>query len=312
MRDTNDNVDSPALWHGPDGQHWLLATAKEGNRIIVYDAATGEKLAMFATFGDQLGQLSRPNGIAVIDDLALVVERDNHRVQVFRLPDFEALGFFGADKLVKPYGIAVDFYDGQYHLYVTDNYEMPDESIPPSELLGQRVHYFSFTLNGSEVQATHMMAFGATEGEGVLHKVESILLDRTYDRLLIADEHEAERNVKIYNLNGAFTGQIVPNYYFNYEPEGIALWSCGDNGYYIMTDQDMEVNTFQVFERNTLEYLGGFSGQMTRNTDGIALTQHSFGSFENGAFYPVHDDGSLTAISWKDIAKALSLSEKCN
>ncbi|MDX1636639.1 MAG: hypothetical protein R3281_01635 [Balneolaceae bacterium] len=26
-RDEDDNVDSPAVWHGPDGEHWLLATA---------------------------------------------------------------------------------------------------------------------------------------------------------------------------------------------------------------------------------------------------------------------------------------------
>ena len=68
LRDESDNVDSPALWHGREGQNWLLATAKEGNAIIVYDAASGEKIARFGTIGTGLGELSRPNGIAVIDD----------------------------------------------------------------------------------------------------------------------------------------------------------------------------------------------------------------------------------------------------
>jgi 3-phytase len=31
LRDESDNVDSPAIWHGKNGQNWLLATAKEGN-----------------------------------------------------------------------------------------------------------------------------------------------------------------------------------------------------------------------------------------------------------------------------------------
>jgi 3-phytase len=27
-RDESNNVDSPAIWHGPGGENWLLATAK--------------------------------------------------------------------------------------------------------------------------------------------------------------------------------------------------------------------------------------------------------------------------------------------
>jgi hypothetical protein len=34
LRDESDNVDSPAIWHGEDGQNWLLATAKEGNVLL--------------------------------------------------------------------------------------------------------------------------------------------------------------------------------------------------------------------------------------------------------------------------------------
>jgi 3-phytase len=58
--------------------------------------------------------------------------------------------------------------------------------------------------------------------------------------------------------------------------------------------------------------VGGFGGEITRNTDGIAITQKAFGNFMYGAFYPVHNDGSLTAISWEDIAKNLHLRNDCN
>ena len=105
LRNENDNVDSPAIWHGKDGQHWLLATAKEGNVVIVYDAATGELINRFGKLGKGLGDFSRPNGIAVIDDIAVIVERDNHRVQVFSLPDFSPIGFFGDSVLRFPYEI---------------------------------------------------------------------------------------------------------------------------------------------------------------------------------------------------------------
>jgi hypothetical protein len=75
-RDEGDNVDSPAVWHGPDGQHWLLATAKEGDTIIAFDATDGSLIKRFGKSGSGSGQFERPNGIAVIDDLVLVVERD--------------------------------------------------------------------------------------------------------------------------------------------------------------------------------------------------------------------------------------------
>jgi len=237
LRDESNNVDSPALWHGPDGQNWLLATAKEGNVIIIYDAATGEKIDEFGQSGNAPGELSRPNGIAVTDDFAVIVERDNHRIQVFSLPGLKPLGIFGEPFLRLPYGLTIDKFDDKYHLYVTDNYETPEEETPPADSLGQRVHQFVFTVENNQVTAEHIKAFGDTSGQGILHKVESILIDRAHNRLLIADEHEDHRNVKVYDVDGHFTGQVIPHNYFFYEPEGIVVWKCDadSSGYYNWT-----------------------------------------------------------------------------
>ena len=71
-RDELDNVDSPAIWHGPDAQHWLLATAKETDRILAYDAATGRFIQGIGASGTGAGTFERPNGIGVIDDQMLV------------------------------------------------------------------------------------------------------------------------------------------------------------------------------------------------------------------------------------------------
>jgi 3-phytase len=312
--DESSNMDSPALWHGDNGQNWLLATAKEGNAVFVFDAATGEMINKFGTTGNGLGELNRPNGIAVTDNLAIVVERDNHRIQVFSLPEFIPLGTFGETHLRLPYGITVDWFEGKYHLYVTDNYETEQGETPPADRLGNRIHHFVFTVDNQQVNAVHIKAFGDTDGTGVLHKVESIQIDRDFNRLLIADEHEEHRNVKIYDTEGLFTGYIIPYYYFFYEPEGIVVWECeaDTSGYYIIVDQGKINNTFQVFDRINLDYIGGFSGEITRNTDGIAITQKAFGNFNHGAFYPVHNDGSITAISWEEIARALNLKYACN
>lgn len=311
-RDTVDNVDSPAIWHGPDGQHWMLATAKETDVLLVHDAATGELLQRVGSEGTAPGQLDRPNGVSVIDDLALVVERNNARVQAFRLPDFTPLGFIGDGDLRYPYGLTIMPEAEGYTLFVTDNYETDDEQIPPDSLLGERVRQYYFTVSGDAVQAELRNTFGETTGAGVLRIVESILVDPVHNRLLIAEEDERASHVKSYTLDGKYAGEDMDTRYFPHQAEGIALYACPDNsGYFIATDQDEEVNTFHVFDRVTLDYIGAFRGEITRNTDGIALTQQAFGPFPTGAFYAVHDDGNVAAFQWTDIAEALDLRQDC-
>lgn len=314
-RDQGENVDSPAVWHGPNGEHWLLATAKEGHSILVYDATNGNYLKRIGSKGTGEGEFQRPNGIAVIDDLMLVVERDNARVQLMTLPELRYAGIIAHEDLRYPYGLTVDKNnDGSYELYVTDNYNPALEGYPPEDELDERIHHYRFWLDHDQrVQYETVRLFGDIYGSGILHKVESIFMDRLYNRLLIADEAYSQRTIKIYDLDGEFTGEMISNKHFISEPEGIALYRCSNGeGYWIITDQhESPENIFQVFDRETLEYLGGFSGEITRNTDGVWLTQHSFDSFGNGAFYPVHDDGSITAIDWSEIAKALNLDRDC-
>lgn len=314
-RDTLDNIDSPAVWHGPDGQHWIISTAKTTDVLVVHDAATGKELRRVGGPGTEVGKLERPNGIAVIDHLALVVERDNHRVQVFRLPSFESLGVFGDSLLRKPYGITV--YPAAepeaYVAYVTDNYELVEDSVPPDSLLGERVRQFRVVLGPNEVRAELMGTFGDTSGPGVLKVVESIAADVPNNRLLIAEELETASHIKVYTLDGRFTGKVIDSGLFPNQAEGILLYECGDTaGYWITTDQGMEANTFHVFDRQTLTHVGSFRGEQTLNTDGIALTQRGFGDFPSGAFYAVHNDGNVAAFSWEAIADSLRLRKDCS
>lgn len=312
-RDTLDNVDSPAVWHGPDGEHWLVATAKYTDVLVVYDASTGEPLGRFGGSGGGLGQLERPNGVVVHGDMAWVVERDNRRVQVFALPGFTSLGSFGADELINPYGLTVfETAPRLYHVYVTDNYEQPDESIPPDSELNRRVRHFEVAVGEAELRATLMNTFGEVSGAGTLRVVESIYADVANDRLLIAEENEGESAVKVYRLDGSFAGAVIPSTFFPNEAEGLALYACGaDAGYWIATDQSHTANTFHAFDRITLDHLGSFTGEVVSNTDGIALTQTPLPNFPSGAFYAVHNDGSVGAFGWDTIAEALGLRQDC-
>ncbi|HKY60057.1 MAG TPA: phytase [Gemmatimonadota bacterium] len=312
-RDTLDDVDSPTVWHGDEGQHWVLTTAKATDVVIVNDAATGAEIRRIGGTGNGPGQLERPNGVAAIDDLLIVVERDNARLQAFSLPGLESLGTFGEEQLRRPYGIAAYRNDrGRIELYVTDNYELVEDEIPPDSALGERVEQFRVWLEDGELRHEHVRTFGDTTGRGVLRKVETIGVDARHNRVVIAEELEPDSHWKIYGLDGRFSGQVFGRGYFPHEAEGLALYACADGGgYWIATDQDEETNTFHVFDRETLGHLGAFTGAATRNTDGVALTQTGFGPFPAGAFYAVHNDGNIAAFSWAEIAGEMGLRSDC-
>ncbi len=308
-----ENIDSPAYWTDGKTIHWVIATAKATDRLMVYDAGTGAFLKHVGTKGNAPRQFRYPNGVAVVDDFLIIVERDNHRVQLFHLPEFTPLGFIGADELRRPYGVAVFRGNGFFYtLYVTDNYGTDGESVPPDSLLGERVKQYSFTVAAGRLQSKFVRAFGEVTGGGVLRDVESIYVDPENNTLLIAEEDARIRNVKVYTLDGNFTGKTIGDGVIEHEAEGIALYRCNDTeGYWVLTDQSMSANRFHLYGRTTFTYLGSFAGKVTLNTDGIWLVQQPVGSFEQGVFYAVHNDQAVAAFSWQSIADSLSLRHDC-
>jgi 3-phytase len=218
---------------------------------------------------------------------------------------------FGEDRFRLPYGITIFKDQGEYVIYVTDAYEEPDESVPPLNELDERVTQFRFTVTNGDLSAEHVRTFGDTTGTGVLKVVESIWADPAHDRLLIAEEKEGESQIKVYTLDGTFTGTTIASSYFPHEAEGIMLYECGRTGYWLTTDQGEQGNTFHVFKRTSLNYEGSFRGKTVSNTDGIFVTEQSFGPFEQGAFYAVHNDGNTVAFDWTNIATALGLNSEC-
>jgi 3-phytase len=310
--DTTDNVDSPAIYHRGDST-LVFASAKTTDVIIVYDGATGAIVRRLGGPGDGEGQLRRPNGVAVADSVLFVVERDNHRIQAFQLPGLHPLGTFGAGELRQPYGIAWIHHGAhRWSVYVTDNYEAGDDSIPPDRELGARVRKFDVELRSGRISGTPVLAFGDTAGPGVLRIVESIAADSALGRLLIAEETETDSHIKVYDLDGRFTGVVFGRGLFPQQTEGIALYPCGNSqGWWVATDQGETVNTFHLFDRMTLQHAASFTGAATRLTDGLAVTRTGFGQFPDGAIFASHLDGGLGAISWQAMAKAVGLPTDC-
>lgn len=307
-RDTVDNIDSPAFWKN-DTTAWLIATAKSTDLLYVYDAETGETIKTVGGTGTEPGKLKRPNGIWVINDMCIVVERDNHRVQIFSLPEFESLGTFGEEDLMLPYGLYVYQPDeASYHIYVTDCYEFEEDVIPPDSLLDMRVHHYEFTFTDDGLSAQLLKKFGATEGDGVLNTVESVFGNPDQNILLLSEEDESQSSVKVYDFNGNFTGEVFGLGLFTGQVEGLAWLDCGDGkGYWFVTDQTHTANRFLIFSGKDRKYIGKFNAPKTTNTDGIWLTQEPFGNFTDGAFFAVHDDGGVSALDLKTIKEKMKL-----
>jgi 3-phytase len=323
-----DETDSVAAWVAPDGALWVIATAKEADVLVAYDGASGRELRRVGATGSGPGQFRRPNGIAVIGDLVFVVERDNRRVQVLRLPAFEPLGSFGEQDLVSPYGLwARRLASGtpgepeRIEVIVSDSYVDPDPGRagevlpPPVARLGERFERFLLQPTAASLGARRVAGFGDTGAAGAVRIAESLWGDPHHDRLLVAEEDRATgTRLRDYLLGGGrYAGRDVGAAQFRAQAEGIALWACADGtGYWIGTDQFRDRTLFHVFDRVSLASLGAFAGRVTANTDGVWLQQGGTAAFPDGVFFAVHDDRGVAAFDWRDIARALGLRQRCS
>jgi 3-phytase len=317
-----EELDSLATWPTPDGGTWLIASAKSTHRLVVYDAQDGRELRTVGGKGDGPGQFRRPNGLAVFGDHLFVVERDNHRVQVFALPSFTPIGSFGADALRSPYGIWLNETEpGEYEAYVTDSfmYGPNYDVLPKFDELDKRIHRFRVQFDqAGRLRVSDNGAFGDTAPATALRIVESIAGDPAAERLMIADESRSDdqghrgSTLREYTFAGKPTGRSMPQGSFAAEAEGVALWSCpGGDGYWIAVDQLAPLTTFHLFARDSLAPVGSFQGKATAYTDGIALDATATPRFPGGALYAVDDDVAVTAFDLRDVAATLGLDPSC-
>lgn len=308
VADTLWNVDTPALW--TDGaSSVVLVTAKGTHDLQLFDGATGERVGAFGEQGPEQGNYDRPNGVLVVDDFALVVERDNHRVQVLEMPEGTSLGSFGEDELRYPYGLAVSGTAEELVLFVTDDYEDVEDVVPDD--LTRRVHRFDVSLrSGAAPEVRAHATFGAPDGEGALRVVESIQVDPDQGLVFVADE--SRKSYLEYDVSGTYRGRQLGAPAIEGDPEGIVLVRCGaEAGYWVLTDQQDDVTLFRVFDRVDFEPLGVFRGAVTTNTDGATFELGPVPGFPAGVLYAIHDDQALSAFDWGDVAETLGLRSDC-
>jgi 3-phytase len=309
-----DELDSLAVWPTEDGRTWLIATAKSSHLLAVYDAESGERLRSVGGRGTGPLQFDRPNGIAIFGDVAFVAERDNHRVQALRLPDFVPLGMIGAEVLRVPYGLWVrETGPDTLELFVTDSFmaDFKTGELPPMGELNERVKRFELRFDDAgALQSRYLGAFGDTNADGALRMVESIAGDDVHDRLLIAEEdRRVGSTLRDYTLDGLYRARSLP--LFDADAEGVALWACDTGeGYWVAVDQ-LRPTVFRIFDRTTLQPLKTFSGTVVANTDGQVLHAIGMPRFPAGALFALHDDKAVAAFDLRDVVQALGLSDRC-
>lgn len=210
-----------AAWPGRGARPWLLATAEATDRLLVYDAASGEALRDFGGGGDAAGRFSRPRGIAVAGDLAFVAERGNARVQVLRLPGLSTVGFVAAGDLAAPGALAVvEAGGGVYDLHVED-------AGAPA------VHRYRVRVSGDGLLAEHATTFTAAGGAEVaaVHPPLGTALYPCPDGggyLVAADRGEAPTLFRVLDRGsgvevGSFSGEATAH------SDAISIWpAAGD------------------------------------------------------------------------------------
>lgn len=307
-----DEIDSVSLWRRADGKPVAVATAKLGNRLVLLDADDGRLLADYGESGVAPGQFRGPNGVAIDGDLAFVVDRDNRRVQVLDLASRTVLGSFGEEALRRPFGLWLLAHGaGAFHVYVTDSYDI-DDGQTYAEGRDGRVKSFAVRIGANGVVAELERSFGEPEGEVALRYVESIWGDPANNRLLVADEYPGHRDIKVFDLAGRHTGQVLGRDIFVGEPEGIALVECSEGGgYWLVSDQHEEHQAYRLFDRHSLSPVAAFRSDDARNVDGIWFQPGRNGRFPGGVVFSQHNDISVVAFDWQAITAALSLRSDC-
>jgi len=270
----NSNIDSLDIYYP---KNWLIATSKGKHCLMVFDKSNLKLLGTFGKKGLSNGQFNRPNGICIVDDFCFVVERDNKRIQVLKLPNFKTVSTFGKGLLKLPYGIDVkNEGDKRYVVFVTDS--------PKNEPM---IYKLIFDSREFKVDTDFLIEDAK--------KVESILYDQDKKILFYADE--VKRRMYGYDLKNKTN--VFVSQKFKDEPEGIGLY----NDQIIQVEQSkyyFNKNKFHVYERKGMRYLGYFTGNFTKNTDGIRMCN-------DGKLFAVDDDKRISCIDFKNEWKKSNL-----
>jgi 3-phytase len=285
-----------AVWQPAEGEPRIVVSATTENAIQLRNWSDGSFIEEYRRRGRGAGALGAPVGVATHDSLVFVVEKTNHRVQVFRLPSFEALGSFGNEELIAPEWIALLRQGRNVDAYVSDRADLS-----PDTAVATRIRIFRLNLDGGRLSAGLMRTFGE---EGGLAYIRAIVIDSAQDRILVADR---SAGVIAFTLGGDAAGLRIAADVFAGAPGGLALHACGrDNGHVFVTDT---ARSFHVFDRETLAAVTRFWGRTLAPTADILFA--GMPDPTSSRLLAVHARSGIGAIAWPVISDSIPSLRAC-
>jgi 3-phytase len=308
--------DDPAIWinRSDPARSLVLGTCKhpQNGGLYVFDLE-GKILREKTVLG-----LKRPNNVDLAYgfslggkkvDVAVVTERDAHRLRVFTVPDMKAVDGGGlpvfegetqreSDRLPMGIGLYTRPSDGALFAIVS-------RSTGPAD--GYLHQYRLAHDGGGRVRATKVRAFGRYSGTKT---IESVAVDGELGYVYYSDERfgvrqyvadpdapDANRELGVFGQDG-FTG----------DREGISIYpTAPGRGYIIVSNQDG--HTFRIYRREgdrDAPHAHPFLKEVAlaaHSSDGNDVTAADLGPrFPGGLFVAMSDDKTFHYYSWAQLA----------
>ncbi len=302
------DTDDPAIW--------INRANPAASLVLGTDKDTAGGLYAFDLAGKIVGSvtgLKRPNNVDLAYgltlggqpvDIAVVTEREERRLRVFRLPDLAPLDngdliVFDGDAARAPMGIALYTRPADHAIFAI----VGGKSGPADGYLWQ---YRLEDDGHGKVKITKVRAFGRYSGK---KEIEAIAVDNELGYVYYSDEQygvhkyaadpaapDAGTELALFGTTG-----------FASDLEGISIYKVADGtGYLIVSNQ--QADTFRLFRRE------GEPGRphdhrlvtavrlSTRESDGSEVTNVALPGFPDGLFVAMSTDRTFHYYAWQDIA----------
>lgn len=302
--DPADGISGLATWQGPGGQHWLFAAGTKADRLLLFEAASGERKLYVGQTGTALGQMAGPVAVATTSDLLFVVEAGNHRIQVLGLPDFTLLGTFGDAELKRPIGLVIlPMTDGTLQALVLDGATAAPGQ-PTAAELAARLRRFSLVREGYTIRATALAGEAPSSGPGALVAPLSAVWDYAQNRLLVLDQR-GDAPVLV-ALDGAGQFQEAISLAGAGSPRSLTYLPCGNGGFWLLGEDSAGRSQVRILDAATFAPRGVFRSRTAVNATGLAAIATTPAQ-PAGAVYLSNDGKGAVAFDWAEVSKVLGI-----
>ncbi len=322
---TKYDTDDPAIWinFSDPEKSLILGTDKNSDgALYVYDLQ-GKILHDKVIYG-----LKRPNNVDVeygfplgtdTVDIAMVTERETHKVRIFSLPDMKPLDNGGIEVFEGETGkefrdlMGISIYK---HPETFEFFAIVGRKNGPVD--GSYLWQYKLVAREESINLQLVRKFGSYSGN---KEIESIAVDDHLGYVYYSDEGVGVRKYYADPKKGNEELALFATSGFAQDHEGIAIYPTSeDTGYILVSDQ--KANYFHVFRRegiNTNPHqhdLLCIVAASTHNSDGSEVSAVPIlPSFPKGIFVAMSEDKTFHIYNWEDLAKIIekptTLSELC-